>query len=123
MFDKGQEQMPYYHIHFSPQALLWPSQANDCIHTFQDTKKLRADYIRRMTATINQNILTSSLFTNVKIKIYITKMLSAVSYGCKTLPQITRKTRNGVFQNRALRTLARKREEATAGFRKLLAKS
>lgn len=93
---QGTRANAYYHIHFSPQALLWSSQANGCIHTFQVTMKLRADYIRRMTATIIQNILSSSLFTNTKIKIYRTKMMSVVSYWCKTLPHITRKTRNRV---------------------------
>jgi len=70
-----------------------------------------------------QNLLSSSLLsTNIKIKIYITIILLALLYGCKTWSLTLRKERRlRVFENRVLRRLSvgLKREEVKGKWRKL----
>jgi hypothetical protein len=54
-----------------------------------------------------QNLLSSSLLTkNVKIKIYRTKILPVVLYGCETWSlTLEEECRSSVFDNRVLRRI------------------
>jgi hypothetical protein len=69
-----------------------------------------------------QNFLSSHLLSrNVKIKIYKTTILPVVLYGCETWSLTLREEhRWRVFENRVLRRIfGPKRDEVTAGWRKL----
>jgi hypothetical protein len=69
-----------------------------------------------------QNLLSSRLLSrNLKIRIYKTKILSAVLYGCETWSLTLREEqRLRVFENRVLRRIfGPKRDEVTGEWRKL----
>ena len=69
-----------------------------------------------------QNLLSSRLLSkNLKIKIYRTKILPVVLYGCETwLLTLREEHRLRVFENRALRRVfGPKRDEVTGEWRKL----
>jgi hypothetical protein len=69
-----------------------------------------------------QNLLSSSLLSkNLKIKIYRTRILSVVLYGCETWSLTWREERRlKVFENRVLwRVFGSKRDEVTGEWRKL----
>ena len=64
---------------------------------------------------------SSLLFKSVKIKMYITRILPVVLYGCQTWSLTLREeSRLSVFENRVLRRIfGPKRDEATGEWRKL----
>ena len=69
-----------------------------------------------------QNIFSSSLLSkNLKIRIYRTKILPVVLYGCETWSLTLREERRmRVYENRVLRRIFRpKRNEVTGEWRKL----
>jgi len=67
-----------------------------------------------------QNLLSSSLSKNLKIKIYRTIILSFILYGCETWSLTLRKEgRLRVFENRVLRIFGSKRDEVTGDWRHL----
>jgi hypothetical protein len=69
-----------------------------------------------------QNLLSSHLLSeNVKIRIYRTKILPVVLYGCETLSLALREEHTlRVFENRVLRRIfGIKRDAVTGGWRKL----
>jgi hypothetical protein len=69
-----------------------------------------------------QGLLSSRLLSkNVQIRIYTTKILPAVLYGCETWSLTLREEhRLRVFENRMLRKVCRpRRDEVTGGWRKL----
>jgi hypothetical protein len=86
-------------------------------------KKIRADLTQGTTAHHSaRNLLHSSLLSkNIKIKIYITIILSVVLYGCETWSLILGEVRRlRVFENTELRrTFGPKRDEVTREWRKL----
>jgi hypothetical protein len=69
--------------------------------------------------SIVQNLLSSCLLSkNIKIRIYITIILPAVLYGCKTIPLTLREEhRLRLSENRALRIFGLKRDEVTRRLR------
>ena len=69
-----------------------------------------------------QNLLSSSLLSkNLKIKIYRTKIMPVVLYGCEVWSLTLREERRlSVFQNRVMRSIfGPKRDEVTGEWRKL----
>ena len=68
-----------------------------------------------------QNCRSSVLSKNTKIKIYRTKILPVVLYGCETWSLTLKEDRRlGVFENRVLRRIfGHKRDEVTGKWRKL----
>jgi hypothetical protein len=85
-------------------------------------KRLRADYIWGMLATIRFSLLSSRLLSrNVKVKIYKTIILPVVLYGGETWSLMLREDhRLMVFENRVLRRIfGPKRDEVTREWRKL----
>jgi hypothetical protein len=85
-------------------------------------KRLRADSIRGMLATIWFSLSSSRLLSrNVKVKIYKTIILPVVLYGCEMWSLTLREEhRLRVFENRVLRRIfGPKRDEVTGERRKL----
>jgi hypothetical protein len=79
-------------------------------------KRLRADCIQGMLATIRFRVLSSRLLSrNVKVKIYKTIILPVVLYGSETWSLMLREEhRLRVFENRVLRRIfGPKRDEVT----------
>jgi hypothetical protein len=78
------------------------------------TKRLRADYIQGMLATIWFSLLSSSLLSRIiKVKILKTIILPDVLYGCETWSLTLREEhRLRVFENRVL-IFGLKRDEET----------
>jgi hypothetical protein len=75
-----------------------------------------------MLATVQSTIFVhSSAVRKVKIRIYITIILSVVLYGCETWPLTFREEhRLRVLKNTVLRRIfGPKRDEVTGGWRKL----
>jgi len=75
-------------------------------------------HTKHINTLCGQNVLIS---TNIKIKIYRSKILPVVLYGCETWSLTLREERRlKVFENRALRRIfGPKRDEVTGEWRKL----